>query len=190
MNNPQKGSATNTILIILIAVFAILAVYFAFIKKPIASVTPQSTTVQTQPMTTTPTPVTPPAPISTTLPSDVRDGLNSWPPVITNSTNTYSCTPTALHGDGNNQTIETVVNGRTYCVSTSSDGYAGGAGITYTYTTPATNGIGTETTTFTLLYTDCGVYGDTTSPQYNQCKTNETTFNSNLSALIDSLITK
>jgi peptidoglycan hydrolase-like protein with peptidoglycan-binding domain len=125
-------------------------------------------------------------PISTALPQYIGVGFNSWPPVIQTSSTAYSCAVGSTGGDTPTITAQRVIGTRTYCVSKGGDGYAGGYGYTYNYTTA--NGGGTKTTNFTLLYQSCGVYGGPTDPTVIQCKSNQTTFNNNLDALIDSLM--
>ncbi|MEI7810744.1 MAG: peptidoglycan-binding protein, partial [bacterium] len=130
--------------------------------------------------------------ISTTLPqyvgthSDCDGQSQCWPPIISNSATAYSCTTKINSGDGVNDVIEKSINNRTYCVKRLSDGYAGGIGWTYTYTTPKIGGI--KTTTFGLTYQSCGVYGGPTDPIVIQCHTNQNNFANNLDNLIDSLM--
>ncbi len=130
--------------------------------------------------------VVPHPPISTTLPQYIGTAFNSWPPIIQNSLTAFSCATGSTGGDTPTVASQRVIGTRTYCVSKGGDGYAGGYGFTYTYTTA--NGSGTKTTTFSLLYQSCGVYGGPTEPVVIQCHANQDNFNAGLDALIDSLM--
>jgi hypothetical protein len=134
------------------------------------------------------------AAVSTALPqyvgthADCGGPLQCWPPIITTSSQSYSCNNigVAPNTEGNDVTAQRVINGRTYCIHSLSDGYAGGRGYTYTYTT--SNGSGIKIATFGLLFPSCGVYGGPTDPTVIQCNSNQTTFKNNLDVLIDSLM--
>lgn len=125
-----------------------------------------------------------PTNISTTLPQYIS-GQSGWPPVIQNSTNTYSCMITSSAGqDGPAPTTtEKVINGKTYCIKVMMEAAAGSRYGTYTYTTA--NGSGTKTTNFTLRWPNCDNYDD---PENTQCKTNQNTFFGNLDTLIANLL--
>jgi len=87
-------------------------------------------------------------------------------------------------------TIQKVIGTRIYCVIKDGGdgvgGYAGGYGHSYKYITA--NGNGTKTTSFTILYPSCGVYGPPTDPTVIQCQSNQNTFNDNLDTVIDNLM--
>jgi hypothetical protein len=132
--------------------------------------------------------------ISTVLPRYIGThsdcgGLSScWPPTIITSSKLYFCNNigVAPNTEGNDITEQRVINGRKYCIHSLSEGYAGGRGYTYTYTT--SNGSGTKMATFGLTYQSCGVWqGDGTS-KYSDCKNNQSNFSTNLDNLIDSLM--
>ena len=118
--------------------------------------------------------------------SDCGGPSPCWPPIISTSANAYSCVPqnsnTLTPGTG----VQKNINGRTYCVWSFGDGYAGGVGWTYAYVTA--NGAGTKTAVFGITYQNCGVYGGPTDPVVIQCTSNQTTFKNNLDTLIDSLM--
>lgn len=111
-----------------------------------------------------------------------------WPPLITTSSQSYSCNNigVAPNTEGNDVTAQRVINGKTYCIHSLSDGYAGGKGYTYTYTT--SNGNGTKIATFGLTYQSCGVWKGDGTTKYADCQTSQSNFNSNLDVLIDSLM--
>jgi len=129
--------------------------------------------------------------ISTTLPqyvgthADCGGPSQCWPPVITTSSQSYSCNNigVAPNTEGNDVTAQRIINGKTYCIRSVSSGYAGGRGYTYTYTTSHTSG--TKIATFGLLFPSCGNLDD---PMRAQCTSDQTTFKNNLDALIDSLM--
>jgi hypothetical protein len=120
-----------------------------------------------------------PTPVSTTLPTPYISAQSGWPPVIQNSSTAYSCNIGQVSEV--EKIAQKVINGRTYCIDTESEGTAGSTYSTYTYTTA--NGNGTKTTNFVLRYVDCGVYS---GPQMTQCKTAQSDFN--LDAIVDSLM--
>ena len=135
--------------------------------------------------------------ISTTLPQHVGSHANCdsiyqtngvcWPPVVIASSSAYKCNPFHNQGGGGADVAERVINGRTYCISSFGDSYAGGVGWTYTYT--LASGTGTKTTTFGITYSSCGVIGGRpTDPGYIQCKSAQDTFAANLDNLIDNLM--
>ena len=124
--------------------------------------------------------------ISTTLPQYIGAAFNSWPPVIQTSSTAYSCKVGNSGGDTPTITAQRVIGKRTYCVSKGGDGYAGGYGHSYTYTT--TNGSNTETTNFTLLYQSCGVWQGDGTTKYDECRSAQSNFDSGLDTLIDSLM--
>ncbi|MEY3784588.1 MAG: hypothetical protein RLZZ230_910 [Candidatus Parcubacteria bacterium] len=122
-------------------------------------------------------------PISTTLPQYVNTH-----PVITSSSKSYSCNNigVASNTEGNDITAQRVINGRTYCIHSLSDGYAGGRGYTYTYTT--SNGNGTKIATLSFTHSSCGVYGGPSEPAVIKCALDQKTFDDGLDTFIDSLI--
>ena len=128
-------------------------------------------------------PVVANTPLPTTLPQYIA-GQSGWPPVIQTSGIVYSCTPS--HSEMGT-TIEKIINGRTYCITTTSDGAAGSIYYTHTYKTSDVQG-SSKTTTFALKYVSCGVYGGPTEPQVIQCKANQDHFSNSLDNLIDSLM--
>lgn len=187
----NKGFAPITVFLIVLLIVAIGGIAY-FAGKSSVSNQEQSTsrptpsqqypTSNSQPTTTTN------SSLPTALPQYIGAGFNSWPPVITTSAQSYSCNNigVAPNTEGNDVTAQRVINGKTYCIHTLSDGYAGGRGYTYTYTT--SNGNGTKTTNFTLLYQSCGVWQGDGTTKYSECQTAQSTFNAKLDTLIDSLM--
>ena len=154
-------------------------------------------TPQAQPMNTTPQniPVSPqagnqPAPssgapsISTTISSPYITG-SKWPPVISQSSTAYSCTPTTAPG-AYPAITQKVINGKTYCISSAVDGGAGHFGGDYIYTTAS--GSGTKTATFQIQWNNCGGYGGPGDAQYDQCKIDQSNVFNNLDLMVDSLM--
>jgi hypothetical protein len=121
--------------------------------------------------------------VSTILPQYIG-GQEGWPPVIKTSLNVYSCNVGVGVKDKDQKTIQTIINGKNYCVYSFGDAGMGHVYRTYTYTTAF--GSGTKTTTFTLNYSTCGGYGGPGDAQYDQCKKNTTSFN--LDAIIGGLM--
>ena len=80
---------------------------------------------------------------------------------ITQLSTPYTCTPFKTLTA---QSAEIHINGKTYCVQTTSDGYAHGGKtyVTYTYSTPVNNGSGAKSVTFDTEYDGCtcGVGGN------------------------------
>jgi hypothetical protein len=114
-----------------------------------------------------------------------------WPPTVQHNSTAYSCstisrdvfgTPTTLTGTQKN------INGRAFCVYSSSDGGAGSFSGVYTYITAGLNGGGTERVDFRSSWHSCGGYGTTGDPQYDQCKNDQNTFFNNIDAYIASLM--
>jgi hypothetical protein len=133
-----------------------------------------------------------PATFSMTVPQYVLTscGLPSchWPPVITVLKEPYLCKVGVVpNTDGNDVTAQRVVQNKTYCVHTVSEGYAGGQLVTYTYTKANTGG-GTKTTTFSAIYTSCGTYGTPGTQPYDQCHSNQMNFGASLDAIVNSLM--
>lgn len=116
---------------------------------------------------------------TTTLPTPYIAGQSNWPPVIKISNTTYSCIPSSSEME---KTVEKVINGKTYCVTTFTEGAAGHSYITYTYKT-ASSAVATKTTSFTLGYQSCGGYSDSTQLT---CKNAQSGFK--LDMIIDSLM--
>lgn len=124
--------------------------------------------------------------VSTALPEYVSTMTvgAGWPPVIQTSQQTYSCIQN-ISKEGPT-TIEKIINGKKYCVSSFIDGGAGGRGGEYTYT--RIDGAGTKTANFSLRWVSCGGYGAPGDTQYDQCQLNQDIFFGNLDSLIDSLM--
>ena len=115
----------------------------------------------------------------------VQGGI--WPPVIQNTSVVYRCTQSKGSGDVPTSVIQKVINGRTYCITSSVDGAMGSMRGEYTYTTPSD--LGTKTTHFTLNWSTCGVYGTTGDPVYDKCKS-YTSGISNLDTIVDGFFAK
>ena len=186
----NKGFGLIGILIVAIIVLVAGDVLYNAVKSP--SSVPQNP-IQNPisnpvgvpiPKTTTQAPAPVHVVISTTLPSPYISAQSGWPPVIQNSSVAYFCN--VGQTSEVEKIVQKIINGRTYCIDTKSEGAAGSTYSTYTYTTTASGGNGTETTNFVLRYENCGVYGDSSNAQYIQCKTAQTGFN--LDAIVDSLM--
>ena len=126
-------------------------------------------TPQAQPMNTTPQNIT----------------GSKWPPVISQSSTAYSCTPTTAPG-AYPAITQKVINGKTYCISSAVDGGAGHFGGDYIYTTAS--GSGTKTATFQIQWNNCGGYGGPGDAQYDQCKIDQSNVFNNLDLMVDSLM--
>jgi len=120
--------------------------------------------------------------LSTALPAYIS-AQSGWPPVIQDSSDEYSCVPTTSEMT---KIIQKFINNKVYCVTKFTEGAAGSSYSTYTYKTPFGISNNTKTTTFTLKYVSCGVYGGLGNTQYEQCKKNQTDFN--IDAIVDSLM--
>lgn len=126
-----------------------------------------------------------PTPLSLTLPTPyVTSGNGIWPPVIQTSTTAYSCTPSGAGSD--TETIQKIINGRTYCFTMSDGVGAGNVHLGYTYTTA--NGSGTKTTNFSINYrNNCDDYYS--GSQQTDCQAAHSMFaNYNFDLFIDSLM--
>ena len=81
---------------------------------------------------------------------------------------------------------KSIINGKTYCITSFIEAAAGSLHGEYTYI--AASGAGTKKTNFTLRWPNCGVYGGPGDTEYDQCQTEQTTFFGNLDAIVDSLM--
>ena len=110
--------------------------------------------------------------ISITLPQYIGGQKSSWPPVIQESGEPYSCTPGASGMGVRKEITERTINGKTYCITYIGEGAVGITYKTYTFTTFGTQG-SSKTTTFTLEYVSCDNYRNNSVDggiEYNQCK--------------------
>lgn len=178
----------NKYLLIIIGILAVLLAFFAiksYIQVPyqvlVDTVDDQQDNQDTVPPQVLP--VNNPPTYSTTLPQYIS-GQTGWPPVIQSSTTVYSCFPAVPNEVS--KIVQKVISNRIYCVTTVIEGAAGSRYGEYTYT--RANGAGTKTTSFTLRWPSCGVYGGPGDAQYDQCQSNQNTFFGNLDLLIDSLM--
>jgi hypothetical protein len=75
-------------------------------------------------------------------------------PPITLSSTPYTCQSFRTQ---TTQNVEIQINGKKYCVNTTSDGYMnnGITNVTFTYTTASTNRAGTESVNFNTAYQEC-----------------------------------
>jgi len=125
------------------------------------------------------------APVSTTISSPYITGTK-WLPTIQTSSTAYSCISSSSESSEVSTVVQKVINGKTYCVSTTIDGGAGHFGGDYIYT--RANGSGTKTAIFQLQWNNCGGYGGPGDTQYDQCKIDQANVFSNLDAMVDSLM--
>ena len=183
---------SNKIVIVLLVIAVLVLGYFAFFKNRKTNdgvVVPQGQTQTNQNPNGPDYQLNPKPVISTTLPTPYVHGQGgTWPPTIQYSATLYSCNPPSHTNGMDKSSIERVINGRTYCIVTISEGAAGTIYKTYTYTTADTNRTdraGTLTTTFTLGYqdSDCEIPNQQTA-----CHTAQLNFDNNLDAIIDSLM--
>ena len=172
----NKGITSLAILLIILGI-AVVGGAAYYVGK---STVPKSET----PITITTPILTDQAPVTTAPTLPHYFGSKHWPPTIQTSSAAYACTLTHTEvGD----TVQKTINGKTYCVTTSSDCGAGHCGSDYTYT--RANGSGTKTATFSLEWNNgCGGYGGPGDPQFDECHAEQTTFFGNLDNLIDSLM--
>lgn len=141
-------------------------------KQIIIPTAPAVTTETTQPVTqTSPAAQSTQTPaVSTTLPEYIG-AQAGWPPVVTHSSDAYVCNVGIGNKDMDEQTIEKTINGKKYCIHSTSDGTAGTTYWTYDYSTVSGSGI--SKTSFTLGYPDCGVfYGSDALTQCNIAQAN------------------
>jgi len=116
--------------------------------------------------------------VSTDLPEPYISAQDNWPPIIENSSVGYTCSNST---SAMSTTISRMVNGRTFCVTTMSEGAAGSTFKTMTYV--VANGTGIKSTNFTLRYVNCGAYEE---PQLSECNSAKSGFN--LDDIVESLI--
>jgi hypothetical protein len=97
----------------------------------------------------------------------------AWPPLVERVVNEYACMTGEAPVDGPVSTVEErVINGRTYCVSTSKEGAAGSAYVTYEYATE----LGTMNVrlSFRLRYPQCANYNE---PEQSACRAGQEAVN-------------
>lgn len=124
--------------------------------------------------------------VLTSLPSKYISSKN-WPPVITTSSQSYSCNNIGVvpNTEGNNIITQKTINGKEYCITSVSDHAMSHTYTGYKYTTA--NNLGTKTVSFDLSYVSCGVYD---SYEASQCQTVESNFLDNLDMTIDTIMSK
>ncbi len=122
------------------------------------------------------------SPVSMTQPPFIGP---TWPLVVQTATTAYSCTPTTPGTD--TDTIQKIINGRTFCVTTLDGSGAGSIRMRYQYVTA--NGTGTKTLNFSVELTNgCTAY-DVTNPQYSTCLNTQTAYHGfNPDTFADSLM--
>jgi len=122
--------------------------------------------------------------ISTTLPANYISS-NNWPPVITTSSQSYSCNNVGVvpNTEGNNIISEKVINGKKYCITSNSDRAMSHTYTDYKYTT--VKGNGTKIASFNLGLVSCGVYDKS---EAEKCQATVSIFLNNLDLMIDSLM--
>jgi hypothetical protein len=170
------GSKLNTVLLLVLIILMVIALRFMLKNKEvyIPILSQQQTQQINQQQNNN---------ISNTLPKYIGT-MNTgagWPPVVVFSLDKYSCTPNISEVS---TTIEKIINGKKYCVTSSVDAAMSHRGGEYSYTTAS--GSGVKTANFSLYWPVCSVYGESDSGEYNECQTNQNVFFSNLDVLIDS----
>lgn len=186
----SKGFAhTHTILVTLAVLIVIGLAYYlgkndSKITSPISDSYEPVKVEQNNSQNNNYVPVVPKTPMSTVLPQYVG-GQEGWPPVIKDSNKSYTCDNLG-QGPVGEVKVEKVINSRTYCVVSTFEAAAGSRYGVYLYITA--NGTGTKSTTFTLKWPSCGVYGGPTDETYQMCQNNQDTFFANLDSIVDSLM--
>lgn len=105
------------------------------------------------------------------LPTNYMNVTNDWPPKITISNGTLSCSETPSADNPQEQIIKGMINNRDYCVGVSSEGAAGSIYKTYTYVTEKDSKL--ITANFTVQYPQCVNYDN---PQKTQCQNEQSIF--------------
>lgn len=95
-----------------------------------------------------------------------------WPPSVRVSDETYSCQEVDSASTGMARTTKKIINGRSYCVTTQSEGAAGTVYTEYTYVSPLDQK--TVTIQFTVSQVRCENYDD---PQRALCQDTQSAFN-------------
>ncbi len=96
---------------------------------------------------------------------------NDWPPKILLEAGPFTCTEAGLETNRAGQTKKETVNGRTYCVTTESEGAAGSIYSQYAYAFPHNDQV--AILTFTLQLVQCLNYED---PQKTACLAERNSF--------------
>lgn len=113
---------------------------------------------------------------------------NKWPPEVKVNAGEYSCVQLQNEEGGPTETVlQQVIDGRTYCAKTTSEGAAGSIYKTYTYTTSKNGKL--IAINFILRYTNCDVYNNDTDleqKQYKECNKEEESFD--VDSLVDQIV--
>lgn len=115
-----------------------------------------------------------------------------WPPRIAVRAENFACEPKSLSPSNNTTVVKKNINGRSYCVSRSTEGAAGSTYETYGYTTMLAGKLATAS--FIMFGpTSCDVYdngtGDAADNQkFNACKKELSVYSSNLDDIIDTMM--
>lgn len=104
-----------------------------------------------------------------------------WPPKITISNGTLSCSEIPSENNLLGQAIKGIINNHIYCVGALSEGAAGSIYNTYAYATERDGKL--ITANFVVQYPQCVNYND---PQKTQCQNEQDTFD--LDGTIDRII--
>ena len=115
----------------------------------------------------------PPVHVSSVLPlPEYIYAQGDWPPVVEHLHEKYICEEGSTSGDVPLVTEERVIDGKTFCITSTSEGAAGSRYEDYSYTTPTHDGI--EKVSFTLRYPNCSAYE---SPTRERCEYSQSHFN-------------
>lgn len=145
------------IFVFLALVIVVGLFWFYFIKKTQPAVAPILTPE------TSSVPVTPI--YNTTLSTlYVTSPQTIWPPQVTTEGVAFSCNPSQSTVQGLGKVEQKTIEGKSYCVTTKSEGAAGSTYTTYVYQTGNTNE--TTSTTFTLRFVQCMNYDN---PKQTEC---------------------
>ena len=148
----------SVIIVVVVIVIVILGIYFfPSNKKEIENVGI--------------VPVVPTVPYDSALTTKYISSVNEWPPKVTLANGTFSCKEGGNEIQTNGTTVQKTINGKTYCVTTASEGAAGSTYTTYMYNTQI--GAQIATTSFVLRATGCGNYDE---PSRSECMRERTNF--------------
>lgn len=103
-----------------------------------------------------------------------------WPPQLQVESKAFTCTEAGTETDRAGKTEKRLVDSRTYCVTTESEGAAGSIYNQYAYVFAHDNQ--TAIVTFTLRFPQCANYDD---PQRTACEQERTTFD--LDSVVDKI---
>lgn len=149
----------NTFLVILVLILAIVAI--VFIKEPKSNLPIDSSFEYEKTFSENGRSFNYPENFGTKYISVVE-----WPPILSISTDGYSCVPSGSMIEASGLVEAVSANGNNYCLTRSSEGAAGSVYTKYSYSRDA--GVETQTLSFTLRSVQCGNYDQ---PEQKTCQT-------------------